>query len=468
MSQLSPELLISPCASISLETLRMPSVSPSPSLSVQSTSTSFSSLLADPEPQFGLSADVPSRVNGESTFLGVKGLRHVNAKLDARLYKSSNFATQLLAILVALGIPSWSKIEIPASAVKIFKVSGSLTNAVYFVSCPSEPSVRTLLLRIYGPSSGSLISRPRELHTLHVLSSEYRIGARVYGTFQNGRVEEYLDSVTLTPPDLRNKQISCWIGARMAELHSVDIAAVYKPPSINHVGGSSRHIGAKDNVNSWVLSARGVLALPAVSPIDRKALDMDLFYERWSQYIKWIEQTEKIEGKSKRVFAHNDTQYGNLLKLTKKLKEGTPEHWQIAVVDFEYASPNPLAFDIANHFHEWTADYHSSTPHILDPSRYPTLEERRNFYCAYLSHSLPSSSSCPPVPTPIVSEEAIMTLDRQVQIWSAASHGMWAIWGIVQARDDLVEGNNEPEFDYISYSRCRMELFYKGIEVLGI
>ena len=39
--------------------------------------------------------------------------------------------------------------------------------------------------------------------------------------------------------------------------------------------------------------------------------------------------------------------------------------------DYEYASYNPIAYDIANHFCEMVADYHSDTPHVLDYSKYP-------------------------------------------------------------------------------------------------
>ena len=75
---------------------------------------------------------------------------------------------------------------------------------------------------------------------------------------------------------------------------------------------------------------------------------------------------------------------------------------QIIVVDFEYAAPNPGAYDIANHFHEWTTDYNSTTPHLLDSARYPTLAERQNFYRAYLG-----------------GETGLDELEAQVDVWSA-------------------------------------------------
>jgi thiamine kinase-like enzyme len=45
----------------------------------------------------------------------------------------------------------------------------------------------------------------------------------------------------------------------------------------------------------------------------------------------------------------------------------------ILLQDYEYASFNPVAYDIANHFCEMAADYHSPEPHILDYRKYPGI-----------------------------------------------------------------------------------------------
>jgi len=60
---------------------------------------------------------------------------------------------------------------------------------------------------------------------------------------------------------------------------------------------------------------------------------------------------------------------------------------QVTLIDYEYASFNPIAFDIANHFCEMAADYHTSTPHVLDFAKYPDIEEQRRFVWTYLSSS---------------------------------------------------------------------------------
>ncbi|KAJ7129980.1 choline kinase, cytoplasm [Mycena crocata] len=392
------------------------------------------------------------------------GLLHAELKLEARRYKQATFAAHLLQILRSLKVPTWFSPEITPEDIIIFKVSGSLTNAVFFVSS-SNPEPRTVLLRIYGPSSGSLISRPRELHTLHVLSSQYHIGPRVYGTFENGRVEEYFDSTTLTASDLRDPKISRWIGARMAELHSVDIEAVEGTSPDNRGEGKGWEIGAKKNINSWIQPAREVLALPALPETLRSELDLDIFKKDWDNYMRWLASIDDVQRGSRRVYAHNDAQYGNLLLLTTP-NEKLPEHRQLIVVDFEYASPNPASFDIANHFHEWTANYHSDLPHILDHTRYPSKEERYNFYLAYLEHSTLSPDSLPLTKFELMG--LIPDLDKQVKAWSPASHAMWAIWGLVQAREDVEGGVEEPEFDYIAYAQCRMAAFRRELKGLGL
>jgi choline kinase len=252
----------------------------------------------------------------------------------------------------------------------------------------------------------------------------------------------------------------------MADLHSVDIAAV----ELSDGTSEGYEIGARRNVLSWLEPAEAVLRLRNIPEATWLEFDLPRFKKEWELYMQQLAAVDDIHGMSRRVFAHNDTQYGNLLRL-KKLKEGTLDHeqvspptsllvgivdkllpFQIIVVDFEYASPNPATFDIANHFHEWAANYHGATPHLLDSSRYPTGEQRRNFYTAYLNQSgLPAD------------EDTLQRLERQVKVWSPASHAMWAVWGLVQAREDVEGGVVEPEFDYIGYSKGRIQGFRREI-----
>ena len=208
-----------------------------------------------------------------------------------------------------MNVPTWCNRAISATDIRVNKVSGALTNAVFFISCPSVPGTFTLLLRIYGPSSGGLISRSRELEILHILSSDYKIGPLIFGTFDNGRIEQHFDSVALTAADIRDPEISRWIAVRMAELHKVDVDDVVGPSSSGHEDSVTK------NVQNWLPHAREVLSLPAIPPSFSRIFDIDSFVNQWEKYLRHISFIEAKEGPSRRVLAHNDAQYGNLLQM---------------------------------------------------------------------------------------------------------------------------------------------------------
>lgn len=493
-----------------------------------------------------------------------EGLRHSDEALNAKKYKTPLFMDKLFAILQELQVPTWSERLIPSNAsissvhsasslaaygvsppskdqVWIHKVSGSLTNAVYFVLVPppdkdrstitsfqSQAPYRTLLLRIYGASSSSLINRAAELRILHVLSSRYRIGPRVWGTFTNGRVEEYFESDPLTAEEMRDPQISRWIAVRMSELHRVDVRKVVDPVEwADPADGTRGELGVKRNVRSWIPPAKEVLKLIRDEAY-KKEIDIESFAKQWDTYYKWVRDWEKendCRKESPRVFCHNDTQYGNLLRL-KSLQPGKLPHQQIIVVDFEYACPNPAAFDIGNQFCEWTTDYLGENPARLKPSRYPTKAQRDNFYLAYLQSGLlldgsnvvitdpstPHSSitespaSTPTTSSPALSRqgstpqlsktpplsqftnirsgsstfpESMDLLEEQVRRWMPASHAMWAVWAIVQAKENVerdnakMDGNKGDEedvmeFDYLQYANDRIRIFRGLCKEMGV
>lgn len=503
-----------------------------------------------------------------------EGLRHSDNVLNAKRYKGKSFMDRLFVILQDLLVPTWSERIYPSNAsissmnswtdvappskdkVWIHKVSGSLTNAVFFVLVPNGPReqakgftsvapYKTLLLRIYGPHSSDLINRAAELRILHVLSSRYRIGPRVYGTFGNGRVEEYFESEPLTAQELRDPQISRWIAVRMSELHRVDVRKVVDPVEwADPKDGTRGELGVKRNVRTWIPAAREVLKLIRNEEY-KKEIDFELFVEQWTRYYNWVRDWEKEEDcakQSPRVFCHNDTQYGNLLKL-KQPQVGKWPHQQIIVVDFEYASPNSAAFDIANQFCEWTTDYLGPEPALMQPSKYPTRQERDNFYLAYLQSGLvldgtsrsatrSSSSSIsdqpPTTSTKLTSSSDILTespastpttltrtpsaaalsktpplaqftkgttvlpqamdlLEEQVRRWMPGSHGMWAVWALVQGRENVEKENmrldgkkqngtdsdeeheeDAIEFDYLKYASGRIRIFREACKEMGV
>lgn len=168
-----------------------------------------------------------------------------------------------------LKVVGWADLgkDVPVSQMSVHKVSGSLTNAVFFISYPhfqpESVGPPTILLRIYGPSSGNLVSRKKELHVLYTLSASYAIGPAIFGTFSNGRVEEYFESRALYKEELRDPRTSRWIARRMRELHGVDLPLMELPPEM---------VSASPSPNIFTPSRRsstevGAAAAAAASPL---------------------------------------------------------------------------------------------------------------------------------------------------------------------------------------------------------
>jgi choline/ethanolamine kinase len=133
------------------------------------------------------------------------------------------------------------------------------------------------------------------------------------------------------------------------------------------------------------------------------------------------------------------------------------EDGELVLVDYEYAGYNYAAFDIGNHWCEWTADYHSSDPAQLNLERYPNQEEQLRFVRAYLRERYS--------PNPLTEDEIekkAEVLAKESRLWSVTSHLMWGLWGLVQT------SQSEIDFDYYKYAMQRLVAFRSGLANLNV
>ncbi|KAI8080259.1 kinase-like domain-containing protein [Gilbertella persicaria] len=304
--------------------------------------------------------------------------------------------------------------DIHDTSLQLERVSGALTNAVFFVTA----SHKRMLLRVYGVGCEQILDRNKELDWLSRLS-ELHIGPRLLGIFGNGRFEEYLPSTTLTCKDIRTSFISLQIASRLHQLHSIVNTF---PPEPNEP------LEVWTNIDKW-FAALDLALLKSKHPDWTAEIESKLDVDSLRDEIEWCKSI-LMTSTSPTVFAHNDTQYGNILKIN-----GTEE---LVVIDFEYAGYNPRAMDIVNHFCEWMYDYHSQQPAKMHVDQYPTLQEQSLFLASYLNTQ---------------DQTQIQALQAEVDAWKMACHLFWALWGLVQA------SQSEIEFDYLSYSLQRIKAF---------
>ncbi|KAH6854963.1 kinase-like domain-containing protein [Chaetomium sp. MPI-CAGE-AT-0009] len=424
------------------------------------------------------------------------------------------FKNEIIRLAHTLRLKGWKRVPLDSGErISVERLSGALTNAVYVVSPPSdsllprEPGKKQpgkVLLRIYGPQVEHLIDRENELGVLRRLARK-KIGPRLLGTFQNGRFEQYLNAIPLTPGSMREPETSRQIAKRMRELHDgVELLSEER----------DQGPGVWKNWDKWLKQVektvlfldRQILSNSQNLPAARGfvcGVQWPVFKALVDKYRRHLEahygNAKNI--RDKLVFAHNDTQYGNILRVRpddqkSPLLQPANEHKQLVVIDFEYAAANLPGLEFANHFTEWAYNYHDPVrPYACDTTRYPSPDQQRRFIKAYVDHRpqfpyVDSPATSPPGPghprsSPLVSgtsslhavpssssivefmldarvpaggwkeeerkgEEAVAgkidALLEETRLWRTANSAQWVAWGIVQAKVpglDAVTGGGE-------------------------
>lgn len=423
----------------------------------------------------------------------------------------AKFKFEIVRLAHTLRLKGWKKVPLEmSSAIEVQRLSGALTNAVYVVSPPKDLPLQkedesgnivsyskpppNLLLRVYGPNVEHLIDRESELAVLRRLARK-RIGPRLLGCFQNGRFEEYLHAKPLVPEDLRDPSTSRQIAKRMRELHEgielldqerIDGAFVWR--------NWDKWLSRVEQIVTWMDDQIKALE-PGTKPTGARAwmrrgyicgVPWQQFKEVVDKYRSWL--TSQYGGtkglQEQLVFAHNDTQYGNILRLVptgdSPLLLPANTHKQLVVIDFEYSNANTPGLEFANHFTEWCYNYHDERkPHAFHQNRFPTLEEQERFIRAYVRHrpqfNVETPKMAPTTPTmapgtpgdgmkrsttsisdfmldaripqvppsPAAREEASLKaaedaevehLKKETRLWRLANTAQWVVWGIVQAK----------------------------------
>ncbi|CAM9774066.1 unnamed protein product, partial [Phaeothamnion confervicola] len=254
--------------------------------------------------------------------------------------------------------PGWERVSeaedgVSLSTFRMETLTGGMTNLVFKCTKPGGRNSR-VLLRAYGDGNELFFSRHDELAAFKQLAAA-GLGPKLLGQFVDGRVEELLNAETLLPDDLREPGCSARIAAKLAGMHAARIDGVATEPLVatllrRYHGNALKLCGER---------YRGVDLLALGDAVD----DLCLRLEK--------------RGGQPPVFCHNDLQYGNIMRGRGKSGDGGGgAAAELFLIDYEYSGYNPRGYDIANHFCEWMADYHSAEPHRLDTAKFPTISQQ--------------------------------------------------------------------------------------------
>lgn len=348
-------------------------------------------------------------------------------ELEQEKIKQMKYIVAQLVPIVRNGIPGWNAVE--KEDLELVHMSGAFTNVIF--KCMRKESsgadVEGVIIRVYGATCEILFQRSVE-RKMFVELSDKNIGIGIFCEFANGRIEKIVPGEVSSKEGIRVPETSKAISRRMAELHHLDL------PSFQ-----TNESQLLPKVHKWVYHCEQMCHGEA-NPV----YGTEFYKKRIASLSTDLKRLEAFLSKrpSPTMFIHADIQYGNVLVNKEDIGE-------VNLIDFEYSLYGPRGYDFANHFYEWCYDYHGSTPHLPDESRYPSEAQRHEFIKNYLQFYNKTNQ---------VTEDEVQEIMEEARFFTAASHFHWALWGYLQAIDADID------YDNLGFADARYNAFLKIIE----
>lgn len=240
------------------------------------------------------------------------------------------------------------------------------------------------------------------------------------------------------------------VARRMGQWHStLPIAAISDLPDMHSrstkhtsLDGDGLEEAGRPTPNVWTVMQAWIDALPVRTEEETKRkvmLDSELRY-----LSSTLGNTPGLNGNNY-IFSHCDLLSGNVIIEPSTLNKASHGRTNgdnilsVSFIDYEYATPAPAAFDIANHFAEWGG---FDCDHGTLPTRSQRLDFLRHYLSSYRVHGSPTSSA--------PSERELEQLVAQVDLFRGIPGFYWGIWALIQAEISQID------FDYAAYAPIRL------------
>lgn len=351
-----------------------------------------------------------------------------------------------------------------------FKPCTGTTNTVVLLQHKQQRAI----LRINGRGTEKLVDRDREAETM-VVVSEAGLCSPLYCQFDNGMCYGYASGRPLQLEDVqedvvssasegrerakKKEELARKIALHMARLHSLQL-----PTSLK-----------EQELLVWRKYDCWLEGLPTELERDHHFSSGFGTLEALKAETHWLKQ-EVANAQSPIVFCHNDLNKPNVI-----FDESNDV---ITFVDFEYAGPNYLAFDLANWLCEtqieleyfpsdsycrrWIAIYIEEVEKLtrgnvqgreavcmkdmLLESK-PVVQEAARPADKYNARKEAHVQDKELLKTVIGLE--LGSLNKEVRVFSLVSHLVWSVWALHQAT------HSHGDFDYMKYAVLRHSLFVK-------
>ncbi|KAI6785867.1 ethanolamine kinase-like protein [Emericellopsis cladophorae] len=381
-----------------------------------------------------------------ATCEGLGRVRYLPLRFDG-----ANSQASALKLITTL-MPEWSSTD---SNIEFIRFTDGITNTLLKAVnrrpglTKAQVDEEAVLLRAYGSGTDILIDREREVSN-HELLMRHGLAPELLARFENGMLYRFIPGTPAQMQDLKEPAILKAIARRLAEWHATVPCIFGQPPVHGKQNGMRNGFqnGYGDNEvertirnaapgkpfpNLWTTMQKWIFALPTGTEEERSR--QALLQREVEELIEKLSQRPGL-GHNGLVFAHCDLLCANVIMHREEDQSAT-----VSFIDYEYATPSPAAFDVANHFAEWAG-------YDCDYAAVPTVSQRREFIHEYIGtyiQLLPEEERCQ-----LDAAEEERKLMDEVDAFRGVPGFYWGIWSSIQATISDID------FDYATYSELRL------------
>ncbi|EDN06538.1 conserved hypothetical protein [Histoplasma mississippiense (nom. inval.)] len=357
--------------------------------------------------------------------MGSRNEGHASLRYIPLSYNQADSQASALRLVLTLN-PHWEHSEGDIEFIRFTDgITNTLLKIIKRVPGLSDEQVDNdaVLMRAYGNHTEILIDRERETRS-HALLAERGLAPPLLARFQNGLLYRFIRGKVTSPDDLNNPRIFKAIARRLAQWHAVlpidEISPTSSPQERQETTSPARP----------TRTPTASTEVDDITPVKIRHAGTSF----WSVLQKWILALPL-------VFAHCDLLSANVIVLPRGA-DLTPanatEDEAVSFIDYEYATPSPAAFDIANHFAEWAG-------YDCDFNKIPTQSVRKEFLTEYVKsyaeHSTLYGAN---------QKDVVEKLFKDVDRFRGIPGFYWGVWALIQATISQID------FDYASYAELRL------------
>jgi thiamine kinase-like enzyme len=273
----------------------------------------------------------------------------------------------------------WAKTDI--NTIELKRITGGLINRLHLLArsnvATNEPY--KILIRHFGtnddveePTGDSISLSSAQQAIVYWEMSRRGWGPQVYGIFPGGRLEEWIESHTLTATGAQDPEVIQDVATSYARLHSLDLPL--------------RRDGYELVVKQFEQSVQkkhehALATLQAID--DPRAVEYASVFAAtdWTHELQWVSNLFQ-KHHCQKTATHGDANYLNIL-----VPDHPKDRCRTMLIDYETVSYSYRGFDIGGHFNERMYCYNQPNTQLTGLQAHSD-DEQRMFCQAYFREML--------------------------------------------------------------------------------